>query len=80
MENKQTAVNWLIESLESLEYNLEKGIISVDDYIVNLEWVKSQAKVMEKDQMIELWREDRFTKEAPLEYMLSEFDKRFYGK
>jgi hypothetical protein len=48
---KQTAVNWLIESLESLEYNLEKGIISVDDYIVNLEWVKSQARTTEKEQM-----------------------------
>jgi hypothetical protein len=48
---KQPAVNWLIESLENLEYNLEKGIISVDDYIVNLEWVKSQARTTEKEQM-----------------------------
>ena len=77
---KQTAVEWLIESLEKLEYNLEKGIISLDDYIINVKWVKDQAKVMERDLMIELWREDRFTKEAPLEYAISEFEKRFYGK
>jgi hypothetical protein len=54
MENKkQTAVEWLIESLEKLEYNLEKGIISLDDYIINVRWVKDQAKAMEKEQIIE---------------------------
>lgn len=50
---KQTAVEWLIESLEKLEYNLEKGIISLDDYIINAKWVKDQAKVLEKEQIID---------------------------
>lgn len=49
---KQTAVEWLIESLEKLEYNLEKGIISLDDYIINTKWVKDQARTMEKEQII----------------------------
>lgn len=48
---KQTAVEWLIESLEKLEYNLEKGIISLDDYIINVKWIKDQVKVNEKEQM-----------------------------
>ena len=50
---KQTAVDWLIKSLEKLEYNLEKGIISLDDYIINTKWVKDQVKEMEKEQMKE---------------------------
>jgi hypothetical protein len=49
---KQTAVEWLIESLEKLEYNLEKGIISLDDYIINVKWVKDQAKAMEKEHLM----------------------------
>jgi hypothetical protein len=48
---KQTAVEWLIESLEKLEYNLEKGIISLDDYIINVMWIKDQSKALEKEQM-----------------------------
>ena len=47
---KQTPVEWLIESLEKLEYNLEKGIISLDDYFINVMWVKDQAKVNEREQ------------------------------
>jgi hypothetical protein len=35
----------------------------------------------EKEKMIDLlrWRETRFSKEAPFEYVLSEFEK-IYGK
>jgi hypothetical protein len=53
---KQTAVEWLIESLEKLEYNVEKGIISLDDYIINVKWVKDQAKVMENAQALDFAR------------------------
>jgi hypothetical protein len=53
---KQTAVEWLIESLEKLEYNLEKGIISLDDYIINVKWVKDQSKVLEKEQQFESYK------------------------
>jgi hypothetical protein len=53
---KQTAVDWLIESLEKLEYNLEKGIISLDDYIINVKWVKDQVKVVEKEQHFESYK------------------------
>ena len=52
MENKQTAVEWLIEGLEKLEYDLEKGNISLDDYIINTKWFKNRAKEKEKEQHI----------------------------
>jgi len=55
-QHKPTAVNWLIESLEKLEYNLEKGIISLDEYIINVKWVKDQAKAMEKEQIKEAFK------------------------
>ena len=48
---KKTSVEWLIESLEKLEYNVEKGMISLDDYTINVEWVKDQAKVNEREQL-----------------------------
>jgi hypothetical protein len=57
--SKQTAVEWLIESLEKLEYNLEKGIISLDDYIINVKWVKEQSKAMEKEQIIDTFQDSR---------------------
>ena len=49
---KQTAVEWLIEGLEKLEYDLEKGNISLDDYIINIKWFKNRAKEKEKEQHI----------------------------
>ena len=52
---KQTAVEWLIESLEKLEYSVEKGTISLDDYIINVKWVKDQSKAMEKEQLSDAW-------------------------
>ena len=48
---KKTAVEWLVESLESLEYSVEKGMISLDDYTINVQWVKNQSKVNEKEQI-----------------------------
>ena len=64
-----TAVEWLIDSIESLEYNLENKIISIDDYIINLEWVKKQAKAMEKEQIINAidsqYNYDSWPKELP---------------
>ena len=54
---KQTAVEWLIESLEKLEYDLEKGNISLDDYIINAKWFKNRAKEKEKIQMEDNWKD-----------------------
>jgi hypothetical protein len=51
MRNKKTAVEWLIESIESLEYNVKNKIISTEDYDINLEWVKKKAKDLEKEQL-----------------------------
>lgn len=49
---KQTAVEWLIEGLEKLEYDLERSNISLDDYIINTKLFKNRAKEMEKEQHI----------------------------
>ena len=49
---KRTAVEWLIDSLEKLEYDLEKGNISLDDYNINVKWVKNRAKEKEKEEHI----------------------------
>ena len=69
--SKQTAVEWLVEEL-----NQKIHIIPMDKWNMIRDIVQ-QAKEMEKEQQIELlkWRENRFTKEAPLEYVLSEFEK-----
>jgi hypothetical protein len=65
--NKQTAVEWLIEQLKERGY--------AGEFPPHL--LFEHAKAMEKEQKIELlkWRETRFTKDAPLEYVLSEFEK-----
>jgi len=52
MEQKYTAVNWLINTLEALESNLEKGLISVDDFIIDVKWSKDKAKEIEREQLI----------------------------
>jgi len=54
--NKQTAVEWLIKSLEKHEHDFEKGFTSLDDYIINVKWVKDQAKVFEKEQQFESYK------------------------
>ena len=71
MENNKsvTAVEWLEMQIVKLE----------KDYAIphKIYELCEQAKAMEKEQKIELlkWRETRFTKDAPLEYVLSEFEK-----
>ena len=52
MEQKYTAVNWLINTLEALESNLERGLISVYDYINDVAWAKDKAKEIEREQLI----------------------------
>jgi hypothetical protein len=64
---QQTAVEWLEQKFND-PYN-NRPFITKEEF--------EQAKEMEKEQKIELlkWRETRFTKDAPLEYVLSEFEK-----
>jgi len=79
----QTAVEWLIESLEKLEYNLEKGIISLDDYIINVKWVKDQSKIMEKDQIIDFTRKavrKIFDEDRQTPFNLELYYEETYGK
>jgi len=78
INKKQTAVEWLVEQISSSKYfyNLMEEIESRGT-IAQPNGILHQAKEMEKEQKIELlkWRETRFTKDAPLEYVLIEFEK-----
>jgi len=79
----QTAVEWLIESLEKLEYNVEKGIISLDDYIINVKWVKDQAKVMENAQALDFARKairKIFDEDRQNPFNLEQYYTETYGK
>jgi len=70
------------ETLEEAALNYSKQFLSAEDSLPQCdfkqgaEWQKERMGD-KKEQMIELlkWRETRFTKEAPLEYVLSEFEK-----
>jgi len=64
LENRQTAMQELFDNLETIDIAVPTG-------------VKQIFLEKEKQQRIELlkWRETRFTKDAPLEYVLSEFEK-----
>lgn len=42
-----TNVQWLIMSIEKLDHDLQNYRISFDDYVINMKWVKEQAKAME---------------------------------
>jgi hypothetical protein len=59
---KMSAVEWLVEQLHRGK---------------ELSTIIRQAKEIEKEQQQELliWRESMFTKDAPIEYILSEFNK-----
>jgi len=68
------------ETLEEAALNYSKQFLSAEDSLPQCDFKKGaqwQEERMGKEQMIELlkWRETRFTKEAPLEYVLSEFEK-----
>ena len=68
------------ETLEEAALNYSKQFLSAEDSLPQCDFKQGaqwQEERMGKEQMIELlkWRETRFTKEAPLEYVLSEFEK-----
>lgn len=60
MENKQTAVEWLIEQINSEEYQKAFG-----QTYVSIELVE-QAKEMEKWQMLECWEEGQLDRKIEL--------------
>jgi hypothetical protein len=51
----QTSIEWLIESIKSLDKSLLNKIISIDEYDINLKWVIQQAKEMHKQEMEKTW-------------------------
>jgi len=80
---KQTAVEWLIESLEKLEGHVEKGTISLDDYIFNIKWVKDQSKSLEKEQIIDFTRKavrKIFDEDRQNPFNLEQYYNETYGK
>ena len=51
MEKKQTAVDWLIEKRNRLEYEYSTKSIGISEYIERKKDIEVQAKQMEKEQM-----------------------------
>jgi hypothetical protein len=58
MENKQTAVEWLVEQLKEYDFtpasNNEEYVIIMPQWIFNAK--RYEAKAMEKEQMIEAYK------------------------
>jgi hypothetical protein len=76
---KQTAVEWLIESLEKLKYNLENGVISIEDYIINVQWAKGKAKAMQRQQTIDAYCECWMMDGGNADHKLTEANE-YYNK
>jgi hypothetical protein len=76
---KQTAVEWLIESLEKLKYNLENGVISIEDYIINVQWAKGKAKAMERQQTVDSYLECWMMDGGNADHKLTEANE-YYNK
>jgi hypothetical protein len=57
MKNKQTAVEWFIEQLDNLEYEYDVEGISILDFDKRKIQIETQAKQMEKEQIIEAYTE-----------------------
>ena len=49
MNKMPTAVNYLIETLEKLDSDVEKGVICIDDYIMLKDLAKKHSKTMERE-------------------------------
>ena len=57
---EQSAVQWLVDSIEGLEKSWVENIINTDEYFSNIEWVKIKAKEMHKQQIIDAWKMGRY--------------------
>lgn len=70
---KQTAIDWLVDELS--KYDIHNPI-SLSNWDI-LKQLSDQAKELEHKHQEELliWVYSMFTKDAPLEYVLSEFNK-----
>jgi len=67
MNNKQSSVEWSIDQMIELCEDYDDGKINYTDYCNGVKEVKSQAKVMHKEEIIEFandfWTETDFTVE-----------------
>ena len=52
MEKKQTAVEWLIEKRNRLEYEYSTKSIGISEYIERKKDIEVQAKQTEKEQIV----------------------------
>jgi hypothetical protein len=55
MEKKQTAVEWLVEQLDKLEYEYDVEGISILDFDKRKIEIENQAKQMMKEQMKDVY-------------------------
>jgi hypothetical protein len=54
-----TSIEWLIESIKSLDKSLLNKIISIEEYNINLKWVIQQAKEMHKQEIIDAYDKNK---------------------
>jgi hypothetical protein len=52
-----TSIEWLIESIKSLDKSLLNKIISIEEYNINLKWVIQQAKEMHKQEIMNAYNQ-----------------------
>jgi hypothetical protein len=58
MENKkQTAVEWQFEKLFDSFEKFNNGEYTLGEYLTNNLKIRDQAKAMEKEQMMQLWKD-----------------------
>ena len=62
--NKQTAVEWLVEKLADLTFNYIAGFSTKEEYDAQSNQVIEQAKEMEKQQMFEFTNYHHVTKKG----------------
>jgi len=67
MENKQTAVEWLVDWMDKNQYFIGNDLIQAVE----------QAKQMEKDQMFDYIKENYVIGENSLKFHQEEFEKYF---
>ena len=73
---KQTAVEWLANSIINLEERLRLKEINLNDFIDEKDLLVEQAKGMEKEQIKEAWENG----DGEFDYTSTELSEQYYNK
>lgn len=53
--SKQTAVEWLVQELKAHDFSPSDGMVKINIPLYLLEEKQSEAKAMEREQIVEAW-------------------------